>query len=132
MLNPMGADLKEPGFHLDPPGTYLFDGPCSTRGYRLNRFALSLKRPENRERFLAGEQAYAAAFGLSDAELAMVAQRDWTGLIRQGGHVQAIIKLAATVGQTLFHIGAHNCGAEVEAFIDACPRHVSGLGTIHG
>jgi protocatechuate 4,5-dioxygenase alpha chain len=128
----MAADLKEPGFNLDAPGTYVFDGPCSTRGYGLNRFALSLKQPANRERFLADEQAYAAAFGLSAIELAMVARRDWTGLLEQGGHVQAITKLAATVGQTLFHIGAHNCGVDVETFLDACPRRVSGLGRIDG
>ncbi len=51
-------------------------------------------------------------------------------MLRSGGHLQAILKLAATVGQNLYHIGAHNCGLDVDALQAACPRRVSGLGTI--
>jgi len=114
-------------FDLDAPGTFVYSGPMSTAGYRLNRFALSLRSEANRAAFLADEPAYLAGFGLTEAEVALVRARDWTGLLQAGGHLQAVLKLAATVGQNLWHIGAHNAGVAVEDLMAACPRHVDGL-----
>jgi protocatechuate 4,5-dioxygenase alpha chain len=119
-----------PGFNLEAPGTYLFDGPRSTQGFVLNRFALSLKQPANRERFLRDEQAYLASYELTQECRELIRNRDWTGLLQAGGHLQALLKLAATLGQSLYHIGAHNCGIEVEEMRAACPRRVSGIGSL--
>lgn len=121
----MSGTLGPIEFHLDAPGTFVFTGPQSTRGYRLNAFALSLKQPENRARFLADEDAYLARYGLPEEEAALVRARDWTGLLRAGGHLQAILKLAATTGQGLWHIGAHNSGVDVDTLVSACPRRVA-------
>ncbi len=128
----MENELKTavPRFDLDPPGTYVFDGARSSRGFLFNRFALSLKQPRNRERFLQDEAAYASTFGLTPEEKSLIARRDWTGMLQAGGHLQAILKLAATVGQNLYHIGAHNCGVDVEVMLAACPRRVTGLGSL--
>ncbi|HWL48024.1 MAG TPA: alpha/beta fold hydrolase [Sphingomonadaceae bacterium] len=115
------------GFTLSAPGTFLYSGPDSTRGFALNRFALSLKTPENRYAFLADEAGYIARFGLSAEQAEQVRARDWTGLLRGGGHLQAILKLAATVGQSLWDIGAHNAGIGTDAMIALCPRRVSCL-----
>ena len=119
--------LPDPGFDLEAPGTYLYNGPASTRGYGLNRFALSLRSPANRAAFLADEDRYVAGFGLTDAERALVAARDWTGLLQAGGHLLAVLKLAATLGLNLYHIGAHNAGTDAATLQAACPRKVSGL-----
>jgi protocatechuate 4,5-dioxygenase alpha chain len=124
------ARVTAPGFDLEPPGTYLFDGLRSTQGFALNRFALSLKRPANRERFLRDEPAYMAAYDLTPECRELIRDRDWTGLLRAGGHLQALLKLAATVGQSLYHIGAHNCGIKAEEMRAACPRRVSGIGSL--
>jgi protocatechuate 4,5-dioxygenase, alpha chain len=124
--------LPPPPFDLSEPGTFLYSGPASTRGYRLNRFALSLRVPANRAEFLDGESAYMARFGLSPVERALVDARDWTGLLRVGGQLHAILKLAATVGESLYHIGAHNCGVDARTMQAACPRRVSGLGGLDG
>ncbi len=128
MANDLTMDV--PSFDLEPPGTYLFDCPRSTRGFLFNRFALSLKQPRNRELFLQDEAAYASSFGLTPEEKDLIARRDWTGMLRAGGHLQAILKLAATVGQNLYHIGAHNCGVDVEVMLAVCPRRVSGPGSL--
>ena len=120
----------KPGFDLKPPGTYLFDGARAAQGFVLNRFALSLKQPANRERFLRDEQVYLSAYSLTPECRALIRNRDWTGLLQAGGHLQALLKLAATVGQNIYHIGAHNCGIGVEAMRDACPRHVTGIGSL--
>ena len=42
---------------LDAPHTYLYTGPMSSAGERINRFALSLKIPANRLAFLATPRA---------------------------------------------------------------------------
>lgn len=114
-------------FHLDQPGTYIYDGAMATRGYNINVFALSLKRPSNRERFLADESAYLAHYALNAEDRGLILKRDWTGLLKRGCHLLALLKLAATVGESLWHIGAHNVGTTVPDLMAACPRRVSGL-----
>jgi len=114
-------------FNLDPPGTYIYTGPVATKGYKLTKFGLSLRKPANRERFLADEAGYMREAGLTEEEIAMVRDRDWTGLIQAGGHLQAMLKVAATVGQNLWHIGAHNSGMEVQELMNICPRRVSAV-----
>ena len=123
---PRQSPLPDPGFDLEPPGTHLYTGPASTRGYRLNLFALSLKSPANRDAFLAGEEDYVERFALTPAERALVRARDWTGLIRAGGHLQAVLKLAATLGLDLYDVGAHNIGTDRATLYAACPRRVAG------
>ena len=119
--------LPLPGFDLEPPGTYLYTGPVSTHGRRLNAFALSLKSAENRTAFLADEAAYVKRFGLDPGEQLMVQSRNWTGIIEAGGHLQAVLKLAATLGLNIYHVGAHNVGTDVETLYAACPRRVAAL-----
>jgi protocatechuate 4,5-dioxygenase alpha chain len=124
--------LELPTFDLEPPGTYVYSGIASSKGYRLNEFSLSLRRPENRLQFLEDETSYLDRFGLTDAEKRLVATRDWTGLLEAGGHIQAILKLAATVGLNLYDIGAHNSGVDRHTLYESCPRRVSGLDDLDG
>src|SRR3954451_15290729 len=119
--------MRTPNQSLDPPDSFVYTGPMSTVGRDLNRFALSLKVPANRAAFLRDEDAYMRAFHLSDENMRDVRARDWTALITAGGHLQAVLKIAATVGQNLWHIGAHNAEVPVEEIIAACPRRVGGL-----
>jgi protocatechuate 4,5-dioxygenase alpha chain len=116
--------LPAPPFALDEPGTIEFTAQRALRGQGLNRFAQSLRSPEHRRSFLADETAYLAEWGLTAEETDLVARRDWTGLLLAGGHLQAILKLAATVGEDLWSIGAHNVGCTREELIAACPRTV--------
>jgi protocatechuate 4,5-dioxygenase, alpha chain len=119
--------LRHPTFDLDWPGTLVYSSELALRGHTLNRFALSLRSSACRHAFLADETRYMQSCGLSSQEQAMVIDRDWTGLLRAGGHLQAILKVAATVGQHLWDVGAHNAGTDVESMRTACPRRVSGL-----
>jgi protocatechuate 4,5-dioxygenase alpha chain len=119
--------VPTPDHSLEPPASFVYTGPMSTRGRNINRFSLSLKLPENRKSFLADPDAYMARFDLSKAEKDLVHARDWTGLLRAGGHLQAILKIAAAVGENLWHIGAHNADLAVADMIAACPRRVGGL-----
>jgi protocatechuate 4,5-dioxygenase alpha subunit len=112
-------------FDLASPGTFVYSGMDSSRGERLNAFALSLRDPGCRRKFLSDETGYMGGFDLSPAEVAQVLARDWTGLLQSGGHLQAILKLAATVGQSLWDVGAHNAGIETATLVSICPRRVS-------
>ena len=120
-------NLGNPTFDLDWPGTLVYSSALALRGHKLNRFALSLRSPACRQAFLADEKCYMQSCGLSPQEQAMVVNRDWTVLLQAGGHLQAILKIAATVGQHLWHIGAHNAGTDAETMRAACPRRVSRL-----
>jgi protocatechuate 4,5-dioxygenase, alpha chain len=86
---------------LDIPGTMVFTGERSRRGYRLNKMAMSLGDPKNRDRFRADETGYMTAMGLGAAEQAAVRRRDWSDLLAHGGNIYLMLKLAATCGQSL-------------------------------
>ncbi len=53
--------------------------------------------------------------------------RDWTALLEAGGHLLAVLKLAATLGLNLYHVGAHNAGTDYETMVAACPRRIAAL-----
>jgi protocatechuate 4,5-dioxygenase, alpha chain len=95
---------------MEIPGTIVFTGEQSRRGYRLNRMAKSLTAATNRQRFLADNVEYARAMGLSDDEVDLVGRRDWRGMLEAGASIYLIIKLAGALGVTLQQVGAHSAG----------------------
>jgi protocatechuate 4,5-dioxygenase, alpha chain len=97
--------------------TTVFTGELSQRGYRLNRFAMSLIQPANRARFREDEMAYMRAMSLSEAEIALVRARDWAGLVEAGGSIYLMIKIAGTVGQNLLAVGAQMRGETLESLM---------------
>lgn len=94
--------------------TIVFTGEQSQRGYRLNRMAMSLTDAANRRRFVADEAAYLRDMGLTDAEAALVRQRDWKGMLESGGSIYLIIKIAGALGVTLPEVGAHTSGRTLQ------------------
>jgi len=102
-------------------GTTVFDGARSHQGYRINKLAMSLTDPGNREAFRANERSYMARFGLTETEMKLIEKRDWTGLVDAGGSIYVLLKIAATVGQNLLQIGAQMRGESLEAFMAGRP-----------
>lgn len=119
--------LPPPEPNLDEPGTFEFTARRALQGRAINRFALSLRSPEARAAFVADDAAAMAPFGLTGTEIALIRARDWTGLLRAGGHLQAISKIAGAYGLNLWDIGAHNVGCTRDELIAACPRTATGL-----
>jgi protocatechuate 4,5-dioxygenase alpha chain len=109
---------------LDAPSAYVFTGEICSRSYRLNKFAFDFKFPAIRERFAAAPEALMTEYGLSEAEKAMVLAHDWTGLVAGGGHHFNIIKIAAAVGESHLHVGAHMCGVDWDEFKQTLPHRV--------
>lgn len=106
---------------IDPqrsiPGTQVFDGRTSQRGYRINKFCMGLANAENRAAFKADEEGYLAKSALTEAEKALVRARDFKGLGEAGGNTYFLMKLGACVGFGLYHIGAQMRGETYEAFL---------------
>ena len=112
-------DLK-----LSAPSTYIFTGEACTRSYKLNKFAFDFKRADIRERFAKDPEKLMNDYELTADEKALVRARDWTGLVASGGHHFNVIKIAAAVGQSHLHVGAHMCGADWDEFKQTLPHRV--------
>ncbi|WP_113156451.1 protocatechuate 3,4-dioxygenase [Nitratireductor sp. OM-1] len=97
-------------------GTYLFDGPRSQKNYPLNKMCMSLTKPENREAFAADEAAYCDRFGLSEESKKLVLERDWIGMIRSGGNIYYVFKLASINHVSMQHVGAQQNSMTLEEF----------------
>jgi protocatechuate 4,5-dioxygenase alpha chain len=91
-MNPTDAELA------DIPGTTVFTGRQSRKGFHLNQFCMSLLKPENRVRFKADEQAYLDEWPLNPAQREAVLGRDWNGAIAEGGNIYFLAKIFATDG----------------------------------
>jgi protocatechuate 4,5-dioxygenase alpha chain len=102
------------------PGTTVFDGRESRKGYRINRFAMSFCREENRAAFRADEEAYMERHGLGARERQFLRDRNLAALIEEcGGNIYMIMKIGACTGQGLYHIGAQLRGETFEQFMES-------------
>jgi protocatechuate 4,5-dioxygenase, alpha chain len=102
----------------DIPGTIVFDGRRSRRGYALNKFLMSLNRPENRDAFRADEAGYLDRFDLDDEQREAVLGRQWLRLLEVGGNVYYTYKLAACDGMTFQDLAGAQTGMTPEDFAD--------------
>jgi protocatechuate 4,5-dioxygenase alpha chain len=99
------------------PGTYVFDHTRSQQGYRLNKLCMSLTRPANRAAFKADAEAYMEQYQVPEAQRQLVRERDWLGLIKSGGNVYLLIKIAESFGIGLYGMGAQQRGETLEQFL---------------
>lgn len=82
----------------DIPGTRVFTAKRARQGYHLNQFAMSLMKPENRERFKADERAYLEEWDLTDEQKEALLARDYNRCLDLGGNVYFLSKLFSTDG----------------------------------
>ena len=82
----------------DIPGTRVFTAARARQGYWLNQFAMSLMRPENRDRWKADERTYLEEWKLSPTQKAAILARDYNRLIDLGGNIYFLSKIFSTDG----------------------------------
>ena len=118
--------IKRDSFNLslDPPSAFVFTGEICSRSYALNKFAFAFKDPEHRMRFEEAPELLMERYGLTDEQKELVRKRDWTGLVANGGHHFNIIKIAAAVGESHLHVGAHMCQQDWDEFKQSLPHVV--------
>lgn len=117
----------------DIPGTRVFTAARARQGYHLNQFAMSLMRPENRDRWRADEAAYLADWPLTDDQQAAVLGRDYNRLLDLGGNIYFLAKIFSTDGLSFVQAVSTMTGASVEeyqAMMNAGGRSPEGLRSI--
>ncbi len=113
----------------DIPGTTVFDAAQSRKGFHLNQFCMSLMKGENREAFKADQRAYVDRFPMTEAQKLSVLNRDWNGMIAQGGNIYFTAKIAATDGLSFQQVAAMMSGvtqSEYAAMMLAGGRSIEG------
>jgi protocatechuate 4,5-dioxygenase alpha chain len=82
----------------DIPGTRVYTAARARKGYHINQFAMSLMKPENRERFRADERAYLDEWAISEEAKQALLKRDYNTLLDLGGNVYFLSKLFSSDG----------------------------------
>lgn len=100
----------------DIPGTRVFTAARARAGYHLNQFAMSLMKPEHRERWRADERAYLDEWPLTDAQKAAVLARDYNALLDLGGNIYFLSKIFSTDGKSFLEAVSTMTGATVEDY----------------
>ncbi|WP_395397340.1 protocatechuate 4,5-dioxygenase subunit alpha [Novosphingobium sp. BL-8A] len=100
----------------DIPGTRVFTAARARRGYHLNQFAMSLMKPENRERFKADERAYLDEWPMTEAQKQGVLDRDYNRLLDLGGNVYFLAKVFSTDGLSFVQAVSTMTGMSVEDY----------------
>ena len=99
------------------PDTTVFDLRASRRGYRLNKLCAALCHPENRAAFQRDEESFLKRFSLTEAEKALVRNRDFQGLIEAGTNIYYLLKIGSVTGTGLYRMGAQMRGESYEEFL---------------
>ncbi len=100
----------------DIPGTRVFTAKRARQGYRLNQFAMSLMKPENRERWKADERAYLDDWKLSDEQKQAVLERDYNRLLDLGGNIYFLSKIFSSDGQSFLQAVSTMSGMSLEDY----------------
>ncbi|MEO6093890.1 MAG: protocatechuate 4,5-dioxygenase subunit alpha [Novosphingobium sp.] len=100
----------------DIPGTRVYTAKRARQGYHLNQFAMSLMKPENRERWKADEPAYLEQWRMSEEQNAAVLARDYNKLLDLGGNIYFLAKVFSTDGQSFVQAVSTMTGMSVEDY----------------
>jgi protocatechuate 4,5-dioxygenase, alpha chain len=100
----------------DIPGTTVFDAAKCRMGYQLNRFFMSLVKPENREAFKRDEEGYLDRFAVTAEQRQAVRARDWNRMLELGANIFFLIKLAFCDGLSVQKLAASMAGVTAEQY----------------
>jgi protocatechuate 4,5-dioxygenase alpha chain len=100
----------------DIPGTTVFTGAQTRKGYQLNQFCMSLMDPDNRARFKADERAYLDQWRLSPAQRRAVLDRDYNAAIAEGGNIYFLSKIIFADGLSMQHAAGLMTGMSTEDY----------------
>ena len=98
------------------PGTIMFDGLMSHKGYGLNKMCFSFNNEAAREEFKSDEEVYCNKYNLTDKQKQAIKERDVIGLLEQGGSIYYLAKFVGIFGLNVQDIGALQTGMSLEDF----------------
>jgi len=117
----------------DIPGTRVYTAKRARQGYQLNQFAMSLMKPENRERWKADERAYLDEWKLTDDQKQALLARDYNRLLDLGGNIYFLAKVFSTDGLSFLQAVSTMTGmsvADYQAMMVAGGRSADGVRSI--
>ncbi|TYC89171.1 protocatechuate 4,5-dioxygenase subunit alpha [Novosphingobium sp. BW1] len=100
----------------DIPGTRVYTAARARKGYHLNQFAMSLMKPENRQRWLADERAYINEWPMTEEQKEAVLARDYNRLLDLGGNIYFLAKVFSTDGLSFVQAVSTMTGMSVEDY----------------
>lgn len=100
----------------DIPGTRVYTAMRARQGYWLNQFAMSLMKPENRDRWKADERAYLADWAMTDEQKEAVLARDYNRLLDLGGNIYFLAKVFSTDGKSFVQAVSTMTGMSVDEY----------------
>jgi len=109
------------------PGTYVFDGKQASGAYELNKLFYSLNSADNRAALENDQEAYMAKFNLSEEQKDALRNNDFLDVVRKGGNIYYLAKMAIPRGISVQHVGANFQGITVEEFRDNLQSKADGM-----
>ena len=103
-------------YHIDIPGTTVFDGKMAMKGYALNKMCYGFNKAENRDAFKADPEGWMEKYGLSDEQKQAIRNNDILGMIAAGGNIYYLAKLAGIFKLSVQDVGGLQTGRSTEEF----------------
>lgn len=100
----------------DIPGTRVYTAARARQGYWMNQFAMSLMKPENRERWKADERAYLNDWPMTEEQRQAILDRDYNRCLDLGGNIYFLAKLFSTDGFSFVQAVSTMTGMSVEDY----------------
>jgi len=104
-------------------GTTIFNGDMARKGYALNKMCYSFNAQENRDAFLADEEAYMEKYGLNDQQKQAIRDKLVLDLIAAGGNIYYLAKFAGIFKLGVQVLGAQQTGMSVDEFKEMLVRN---------
>lgn len=110
--------FDKPGhdYHIDIPGTTLFDGKQAMKGYALNKMCYDFNQAVNREAFKADEEGWMEKYGLNEQQKQAIRDRNVLGMIEAGGNIYYLAKFAGIFKLSVQDVGGLQTGRMTEEF----------------
>ena len=109
------VDQRNPGKSIE--NTYVFDLEMSEKGQRINRLAEWLNSAENRDAFKADMAGTMNRFELTEPEQKLIIDNDWLNLVKAGGNIYNVVRIAGLFDVGLYPLGAQQLGVSYEEFL---------------
>jgi len=110
--------FDKPGhdYHIDIPGTTLFDGKQAMKGYALNKMCYDFNQAVNREAFKADVEGWMEKYGLNEQQKQAIRDRNVLGMIEAGGNIYYLAKFAGIFKLSVQDVGGLQTGRTTEEF----------------
>jgi len=100
----------------DIPGTRVYTARRARQGYWMNQFAMSLMKPENRERWKADERGYIDDWPMTEEQKQAILDRDYNRMLDLGANIYFMSKVFSTDGLSFLQAVSTMTGMSVDEY----------------